>query len=258
MFMALQQQLSNLRPGYVVPLTATVNRRSPVRAQLIASIIAFVTAPAALGAQTDIYLFDIRNEYRFVAQVTDRGGYDSQPSFTTDSKAVLFTSDRAGGQTDIFPRSATSFATAPACSFGAATRIHSSSSRRAPQVGPENGETLFLLSQAGTSIHAIPGGDLFSFVQKQDDWSWIIKSFDPASGAIVPLAPISNANEYYCWTPAGVLLTIDGIAILNGDPKVDTQWKPLAKLLAPGFVKGGRCTVSADGRYLAVVNTRSP
>jgi len=56
----------------------------------------------ALAQGTDVYLFDIEDGYRLVSQVTDREGYDSQPAFTLDSAALLFSSDRAGGQVDIF------------------------------------------------------------------------------------------------------------------------------------------------------------
>lgn len=34
--------------------------------------------------------------------VSDKRGYNNQPAFTADSKALLFSSDRAGGQMDIF------------------------------------------------------------------------------------------------------------------------------------------------------------
>jgi Tol biopolymer transport system component len=59
--------------------------------------------PGAVTAQdTDLWLFDRSDGYRLVEQVTDRDGYDSQPSFTADSRALLFSSDRAGATTDVF------------------------------------------------------------------------------------------------------------------------------------------------------------
>jgi hypothetical protein len=61
-----------------------------MRAWFIASAVALITVPAALGSQTitDIYLFDIHNEYSLVAHVTGGKEYDSQPYFTPDAKAV--------------------------------------------------------------------------------------------------------------------------------------------------------------------------
>jgi Tol biopolymer transport system component len=37
-----------------------------------------------------------------VERVTDGAGYDSQPSFTANWRALLFSSDRAGATTDVF------------------------------------------------------------------------------------------------------------------------------------------------------------
>lgn len=67
-------------------------------------------APFALFAQgapgTDIYLVSMSSNsgvlnFGAATNVTDRAGYDNQPSFLPDGSAVLYTSNR-GGQTDIF------------------------------------------------------------------------------------------------------------------------------------------------------------
>ncbi|MGB5658018.1 MAG: hypothetical protein WBO54_00935, partial [Thermoanaerobaculia bacterium] len=66
-------------------------------------LISFLLVPASLFAQGyDIYLFDISGDFALVQQVTDREGYDNQPAFTLDSQALMFSSDRAGEQTDLF------------------------------------------------------------------------------------------------------------------------------------------------------------
>jgi hypothetical protein len=124
------------------------------------------------------------------------------------------------------------------------------------EVGPGAGESLYVIDQAGRSIHAIPGCDHFSFVHKQSDWSWVIKRFDPESKAIAPLVPISPDNEDYCWHPDGFMITAAGSTLLKFDPQEDEEWQDLAALEAPGLDKGGRCAVSPDGRYLALVALR--
>jgi WD40 repeat protein len=71
--------------------------------------------PAALSAavgqrlppSTDIYLARVRVEHGAVSigppvNITNRPGYDNQPSFTPDSKSILFTSVRADAQADIY------------------------------------------------------------------------------------------------------------------------------------------------------------
>lgn len=75
-----------------------------------AALIATLFAPALLSAQapqgTDIYLVAMSSSngvlsFGAVTNVTDRDGYDNQPSFLPDGSAVLYTSNR-GDQTDIY------------------------------------------------------------------------------------------------------------------------------------------------------------
>lgn len=67
--------------------------------------LAAVPTSALAQAGTDIYLVDIAREggVRFGSPIntTNRAGYDNQPSFTPDGKAVLYTSVR-DGQADIW------------------------------------------------------------------------------------------------------------------------------------------------------------
>ena len=76
-----------------------------------AMLLAFGTA-LSLGAQaappsTDIYLAPVRIAGAKITvgapvNVTNRPGYDNQPSFTPDSRAILFTSVRGEAQADIY------------------------------------------------------------------------------------------------------------------------------------------------------------
>ena len=52
------------------------------------------------------------------------------------------------------------------------------------------------------------------------------------------------------------MITADGKKLVKFEPGEDESWQDLAELQAPGLNKGGRCAVSADGRYLALVNLR--
>lgn len=281
-------------------------------------LTAITLIPTSLLAQGfDIYLFDITRDYALVEQLTDREGYDNQPAFTQDSRSLLFSSDRAGDQTDLFryrieDAELTNLTNTPdenefspqsygndrfsyvlqegnpyqhvwhrAFGGGEAERLLTSYvpvgyytrnekgvlfwgryayslffEPAGVDVGPGAGESLYVINQAGRSIHAVPGSDDFSFVHKQSDWSWVIKRFAPDSRAITPLATISSDNEDYCWHPDGFMITADGARLLAFEPGVDDQWRDLVELAAPGFNKGGRCAVSPDGQYLALVNLR--
>ena len=118
------------------------------------------------------------------------------------------------------------------------------------------GESLYVIDQAGRSIHAIPGGDDFSFVHKQSDWNWVIKRFDPDTKAMTPLVPISPDNEDYCWHPDGFMITAEGKKLVKFEPGQDESWQDLTELQATGLNTGGRCAVSSDGHYLALVSLR--
>ncbi|HEV8234402.1 MAG TPA: hypothetical protein VGP84_07375, partial [Gemmatimonadaceae bacterium] len=67
-----------------------------------ASLLAQATPPS-----TDIFLAPVRIDRGQLVvgtpvNVTNRPGYDNQPSFTPDSRALLFTSVRADAQADIY------------------------------------------------------------------------------------------------------------------------------------------------------------
>ena len=96
-----------------------------------------VLGPAALSIAatqrvpptTDIYLARVRVEHGTVligppVNITNRPGYDNQPSFTPDSKSILFTSVRADAQADIYrydlsPRSTTRVTATPESEYSA-------------------------------------------------------------------------------------------------------------------------------------------
>ena len=281
-------------------------------------LVLILLMPASLLAQGfDIYIFDIGQDYALVHQVTDREGYDNQPSFTRDSQSLMFSSDRDGEQTDLFryriaDGQLTNLTNTPdeneyspqpygedrfsyvlqegnpyqhvwhrAFEGDKAQRMLTSYvpvgyyahngkgvlfwgryayslffEPAGAEVGPGAGESLYVIDQAGRSIHAIPGSDDFSFVHKQSNWNWVIKHFDPESRAMTPLVPISSDNEDYCWHPDGYMITAEGTKLVKFTPGTDERWQDLAELTAPGLNRGGRCAVSPDGRLLALVNLR--
>ena len=65
------------------------------------------SATPAPPPDTDIVVVEMklvgaRAEFGRPANVTNRPGYDNQPSFTPDGRAVLFSSQREGNQTDVY------------------------------------------------------------------------------------------------------------------------------------------------------------
>src|SRR5690349_23137595 len=79
----------------------------------VATILALNLTPAAAPKaqasppSTDIYLLPLQVTGMGIhvgtpVNITNRPGYDNQPSFTPDSRAILFTSVRADAQSDIY------------------------------------------------------------------------------------------------------------------------------------------------------------
>lgn len=74
------------------------------------AVLLTVTVNGATGqtpADADIYLVDLSLNEQPVkvskpVNITQRKGYDNQPSFTPDGKSLLFTSIRDDGQADIY------------------------------------------------------------------------------------------------------------------------------------------------------------
>lgn len=74
---------------------------------LVLSVVLGGTVGAQQRPSSEIFLasFAIKDGIPVVGDpvnVTAHPGYNNQPSFTPDSRAMLFTSDRDGGQTDIY------------------------------------------------------------------------------------------------------------------------------------------------------------
>ena len=76
-------------------------------AAVMAAAGLFASQAAQAPPRTEVYLASLSTHGAQavagpVVNISQSPGYDNQPTFTPDGRAVLFTSDRAGGQTDIF------------------------------------------------------------------------------------------------------------------------------------------------------------
>ena len=144
--------------------------------------LALTAAPATVAAQgaTDLFLLRIheadgRIVVDSVVRLTDRDGYDNQPHFTADGRAVLYTSIDAAGQADIH-------------------RIDLATMRSTPvtRTAPES----------EYSATPMPGGDRFSVIRVERDstqrlWSFRMDGTDPRV-VLEALRPIG----YQAWIDA--------------------------------------------------------
>lgn len=110
----------------------------------------------------------------------------------------------------------------------------------------------------GRSLHRIPASERISFTDKSDSTTWWIRSLDPATRQVAPVAPLPPAVEDYVWTPRGELLTSDGKgAILAWQPQAAEPnyaiWRTIGALDSAVAGKITRLAVSPNGRWIAIV-----
>jgi len=187
-----------------------------------ASIVAaavFIGAPAPAAAQgvpaTDIYLAPLsmrggRPVVGAAANVTHRAGYDNQPSFTPDGRAMLFTSIHDDGQADIYRYDLGSKAT---------TRVTAT-------------------AESEYSPTMMPGGHRFSVIRVEKDsaqrlWSFALDGSDPRI-VIESLEPVG----YHAWLDANTLVMFvlgSPNALVAGDlrtGRMDTLARRIGRSLA--------------------------
>lgn len=108
-----------------------------------------------------------------------------------------------------------------------------------------------------SSPQQIPNSNNFSFVHRQTNSMLWIKAFDPKAFSITHIAPIFDSNYEYAWAPNGDILRFDNnkLSVWRKDNK-DFSWITMQDLSRQIKGKIARLTVSADGKYLALVEAR--
>ena len=141
------------------------------------------SAAPAPPPDTDIFVVEMklagaRVEFGRPANVTSRPGYDNQPSFTPDGRAILFSSQREGSQTDVYRYDLSTAQT---------TRVTSTpESEYSPTVTPD--------------------GKFFSVVRVEADQTQRLWKF-PVSGADAPALVMADVKPvgYHLWLDARTL-----------------------------------------------------
>ena len=160
----------------------------PIAAVLAAGLVAPFFALAQGAPGTDIYLVSMtwsNGDLSFGAatNVTDRAGYDNQPSFLPDGSAVLYTSNR-GDQTDIFR-------------YDITTRANSAVTSTSPE--------------SEYSATVTPLGNTFSVIRVEADSTQRLWQFDLDGGNPQVLLTDIMPVGYQAWGNANIL----GIFVLG-------------------------------------------
>ncbi|MDX6272522.1 MAG: hypothetical protein QOD28_3745 [Acidobacteriota bacterium] len=165
---------------------------SRLRAALLLLLLLAVSAPAQTPVQTptqtppvvteDIFVVDVsvsngKLSFGTPANITNRAGYDNQPSFLPDGQSLLYTSAREGEQTDIYRYD---FKT------GQSVRLTDT---------PEGEYSPTLM----------PGGKFFSVIRVERDKTQRLWKFPLAGGAPALVLPNIKPVGYHLWLDARTL-----------------------------------------------------
>ncbi|WP_196137635.1 PD40 domain-containing protein [Aliikangiella sp. G2MR2-5] len=118
---------------------------------------------------------------------------------------------------------------------------------------PDSPYATFAIGHAAPSKPLkIPATDLFSFVHRQGNDELWIKSIEPASRAITPIAPVLKSNIDYAWTPHKELISASDsqLYLYSGKEK---NWNLWADLSSDKIFNISRLAISSDFQYIAVV-----
>lgn len=196
-----------------------------LRLVVLPALLVLALAPPSARAQdaSDIYLAPLSGAGSTLrigdpTRVTDRDGYDNQPSFTPDGTTLLYTSIDSAGQADIFR-------------YSIADRTSTRLTRTAPE------------SEYSAGVMA--DGAHFSVVRVEADSTQRLWSFDLASGDDARLVlPGVKPVGYYAWADDRTL-----VLYVLGDPAtlrvVDTAARDSGRIAARDI---GRSIQKVPGR----------
>jgi len=106
-----------------------------------------------------------------------------------------------------------------------------------------------LASDVGRSIQRAPAGGI-SYLQR-DGAAWLVRRFDPGSGATLAVARGLDGSDFHAWLPDGTLLMAVRNKLFAWDKG---QWQEVAAFAGRAHQQITRLATSPDGRWLAFVS----
>ena len=82
----------------------------------------------------------------------------------------------------------------------------------------------------GRSLHNIPNSDLVSYISKEDENLWEIKSLNPITGVTKSIAATIDKAEDMCWLPNGTIVMGKENRIYTYTPNKSIDWHEIASL----------------------------
>ena len=108
------------------------------------------------------------------------------------------------------------------------------------------------VTNVGRSFHRIPNSNLISFIAKEDENQWQIKSLNPKTGATTLIANTMTAVEDICWLNDNTMLCGKDNLLYKLRLNKDHDWKPITDLSSEGITKITRLSINAESNKLLI------
>lgn len=217
---------------------------------------------------TDIKIFDLNLGYQKFISATKTGG-EYSPQRIPNSKnisAVRLDNDglqrfykynyKTGSHTEILPNLKVAY---PAWfdkkTIVASVIVNDSLHLIISDLNTKTNITV--AKNVGRSVHKIPNSELMSFISKEKENYWELKSVNPKTKEIKTITSLGNTEDV-TWLPNGILLIANGSSIYKFDPKKDKSPSLFFNFTDENINNISRIAVNTDGSKLALVAEVSP
>lgn len=115
-----------------------------------------------------------------------------------------------------------------------------------------DGKSQKYATNVGRSFHKIPNSNLVSFISKENDSQWQIKSLNPSTGAIKLIANTINSVEDICWLDNKTLVSGKDNILYKLRLQRDNNWKQIADLKPDGITKITRLSINSEANKILI------
>ena len=107
-------------------------------------------------------------------------------------------------------------------------------------------------TKVGRSFHRIPNSNLVSYISKEDENNWQIKSLDPITGTTKLIANTMQGVEDICWLNSNTILSGKDSTLYKLTLRRDNNWKQVDDLASKGIAKITRLSVNPEANKLLI------
>ena len=109
----------------------------------------------------------------------------------------------------------------------------------------------------GRSVHKIPNSNLVSFISKENEKDWLLKSLNPITKEIKTITTIGKSKDI-AWLPSGHLLIPYGNKIYQFHPKKDKNARLFFSFSNENINNISRIAINKTGTKIAITAEVSP